>query len=287
MILAAKPGPGRMAAKPGPGRMAAKPGLGRMAGKVALVLGAGSSDAGWSNGSAAAVLYAREGAKVVAADVVAEAAEATRARIAQEGGEAIAVAADVTRSDDLAAAVARTMAAYGCIDVLHNNVGVTIMGGPLELSEEAWRRALDLNLTGAFLACKHVLPVMLGQGGGAIVNISSAAAEVINEYPYPSYSASKAGLNHLTRALAVQYARQGIRVNAVMPGVMDTPLIYRQIAGQYADPAEMVRQRNARSPTGKMGDAWDVAYASLFLASDEARYVNGVCLAVDGGLTCL
>ncbi len=263
-----------------------------MAGKVALVLGAGSSGhdepgAPWSNGAAAAALYAREGARVVAADVVPQAAEATRSIIAQEGGEAIACTADVTRSDDIAAAVERTMAMYGRIDVLHNNVGVTIMGGPIELSEESWRRGLDLNLTGAFLACKHVLPVMLDQGKGAIVNISSGAAVRINEYPYASYSASKAGLNHFTRAMAIQYAARGIRVNAVMPGVMDTPLIYRQIAGQYADREAMVRARDARSPTGKMGDAWDVAYASLFLASDEARYINGVCLAVDGGLTCL
>ncbi len=267
-------------------------GLGRMAGKVALVLGAGSSahdepGARWSNGAAAAALYAREGAKVVAVDLVAQAAEATRALIARDGGEAIACAADVTRSTDIAAAVARTLATYGRIDVLHNNVGVTIMGGPLELSEEAWQRGLDLNLTGAFLACKHVLPVMLAQGKGAIVNISSAAAVTINEYPYASYYAAKAGLNHFTRAMALQYAARGIRVNAVMPGIMDTPLIYQQIAGQYADVAAMVRARDARSPTGKMGDAWDVAYAALFLASDEAKYVNGVCLAVDGGLTCL
>jgi NAD(P)-dependent dehydrogenase (short-subunit alcohol dehydrogenase family) len=262
---------------------------GRMAGKVVLVLGAGSSGQGgaWSNGAAASALYAREGARVVAADVVADAAEATRAAILGEGGEAIACVADVTKSDDLAAAVATTLAAYGRIDVLHNNVGVTIMGGPLEISEADWRRGLDLNLTGAFLACKHVLPVMLEQGKGAIVNISSAAAVVINEYPYASYYASKAGLNHFTRAMALQYAARGIRVNAVMPGIMDTPLIYRQIAGQYADPEAMVRARHARSPTGRMGDAWDVAYAALFLASDEAKYVNGVCLAVDGGLTCL
>ena len=171
--------------------------------------------------------------------------------------------------------------------MLHNNVGVTIMGGPVELAEEAWQRGLELNLTSAFLACKHVLPVMLAQGKGAVVNISSSAAVRINDYPYPSYAASKAGLNHLTRAMAIQYASRGIRVNAVMPGVMDTPLIYAQIAGQYASREAMVAARNARSPTGRMGDAWDVAHAALFLASDEANYVNGVCLPVDGGLTCL
>jgi NAD(P)-dependent dehydrogenase (short-subunit alcohol dehydrogenase family) len=262
---------------------------GRMAEKVVLLLGAGSSGTqdAWSNGAAAAALYAREGARVVAADVVLDAAEATRAIIAAEGGEAIACQADVTSSESIAAVVASTLTTYGRIDVLHNNVGVTIMGGPIELSEADWQRGLDLNLTSAFRACKHVLPVMLEQGKGVILNISSAAAVVINEYPYPAYSAAKAGLNHFTRAMALQYARRGIRVNAIMPGIMDTPLIYRQIAGQYADTEEMLRARHARSPTGRMGDAWDVAHAALFLASDEANYINGVCLAVDGGLTCL
>ncbi len=261
--------------------------MGRMADKVVLVFGAGSAREGWSNGSAAAMLYAREGARVVAADISAEAAAATRSHIEAEGGQAIAATADVTRSADIAATVALALATYGRIDVLHNNVGVTVMGGAVELSEEDWQRGLDLNLTSAFLACKHVLPVMLAQGKGAVVNISSSAAVTINEYPYPAYAAAKAGLNHLTRSMAIQYAARGIRVNAVMPGVMDTPLIYAQIAGQYADRAAMVAARNARSPTGRMGTAWDVAQAALFLASDEAGYVNGVCLAVDGGLTCL
>ena len=258
-----------------------------MEGKVVLVFGAGSAREGWSNGAAAAVLYAREGARVVVADISPEAAAQTRSLIEAEGGEAIASTADVTRSGAVAATVAQAMAAFGRIDVLHNNVGVTIMGGPVELSEEAWQRGLDLNLTSAFLTCKHVLPVMLAQGRGAVVNISSTAATTINDYPYPAYSAAKAGLNHFTRSTAIEYAARGIRVNAVMPGVMDTPLIYAQIAGQYASRDAMVAARNARSPTGKMGDAWDVAHAALFLASDEARYVNGVCLAVDGGLTCL
>jgi NAD(P)-dependent dehydrogenase (short-subunit alcohol dehydrogenase family) len=144
-----------------------------------------------------------------------------------------------------------------------------------------------VNLTSAFLACKHVLPVMLEQGRGAIVNISSIAAEIVTDYPYFSYYASKAGLNQFTRALAIRYAARGIRANAVMPGLIDTPLIYSQIAGSHGDAETMVAARHARSPTSRMGTAWDVAYAALFLASDEARYVNGVCLRVDGGLSCL
>ena len=266
------------------------PGRGRMDGKVVLVFGAGSSGhgthAGWSNGAAASALYAREGAKVVAVDLVPAAAEATCGLIAGEGGIAHPDKADATKPDDVAGVVERTLARHGRIDVLHNNVGFTIMGGPTEIDLAAWQRGLDLNLTSAFLTCKHVLPVMLDQGKGAIVNISSVAAVVVNEYPYASYFASKAGLNHFTRAMALQYAKRGVRVNAVMPGLMDTPLIHTQIAGQYESVDAMVAARHARSPTGRMGDAWDVAHAALFLASDDARYVNGVCLAVDGGLSC-
>ena len=252
-----------------------------------LVFGAGSSGPGWGNGKAAAVLYAREGARVVAVDVRLEAAEETVAIIASEGGVAHAVAADVTRAAEVAAAVGVAVERFGGIDVLHNNVGITDMGGLDEIDEERWRRVMDVNLTGVFLTCKHALPVMLAAGRGAIVNISSLAGAVINKYPYFSYYASKAGLNHFTRALAVQYARQGIRANVVMPGVMDTPLIHSQIAGQYADKAAMLAARDAMSPMGRMGDAWDVARASVFLASDEAAYITGVCLPVDGGLSCL
>ena len=262
-------------------------GRGRLQGRVALVLGAGSCGPGWGNGKAAAVLYAREGARVVAVDFREDAAEETCAIILREGGEAIACVADVTSSAALAGVVARTQAAFGRLDVLHNNVGITVMGDPIEVAEEDWRRALDVNLTSAFLACKHVLPVMLEQGRGAIVNISSIAAEVVTDYPYFSYYASKAGLNQFTRALAIQYAARGIRANAIMPGLIDTPLIYSQIAGSHGDCETMVTARHAKSPTKRMGTAWDVAHAALFLASDEAQYVNGVCLPVDGGLSCL
>ena len=156
----------------------------------------------------------------------------------------------------------------------------------MELSEEAWHRGIDVNLTGAFLACKHVLPVMLRQGKGAIVAISSLASVQVNQYPYISYASAKAGLNQFIRSLAVRYAARGIRANAVLPGVIDTPLIYRQIADQFEDIEEMRRRRHAASPMGVMGDAWDVAHAAAFLASDQAKYITGVCLAVDGGKSC-
>lgn len=257
---------------------------GRLAGKICLVMGAGSAGPGWGNGKAAAVLFAREGAKVACIDRDPAAAEKTAAIIRAEGGAAIALSADVTRDADVVAAVAATMAEWGRIDVLHNNVGLATMGGPVELSEEAWRRTMDVNVTGLFLACKHVLPIMLAQGKGAIVNVSSLAGFRYTGYPYIAYYAAKGAVNQFTVGLALQHAAQGIRVNAVMPGLVDTPLIHQQIAGQYTSTAEMVAARDALSPTGKMGTAWDVAHAALFLASDEAAYVNGVCLPVDGGL---
>ena len=256
---------------------------GRLDGKIALVFGAGSSGPGWGNGKAAAVEYAREGARVVAVDVRLEAAAETAGIIEAEGGDAVGLAADVTHSADIAAIVGATLARHGRIDVLHNNVGVTKMGGPVELSEADWRLAIDLNLTSVYLTAKHILPVMIRQGKGAIINISSLAAIRYAGYPYFAYAAAKAGVNQCTVALALQYAADGIRVNAIMPGHIDTPLIHNQITGQYADPAEMKRKRDSAVPLGRMGTAWDVAKAAAFLASDDAQFITGVCLAVDGG----
>jgi len=259
---------------------------GRLKDKVALVFGAGSVGPGWGNGKATAVTFAREGAIVVAVDRSAEAAEATASIIRGEGFAARALTGDVTQSDSVAAIVARTVAEFGRIDVLHNNVGITAMGGPIEESEASWHRVLDTNLTSMFLTCKHVLPVMLAQRSGAIVNISSIAAVRYTGYPYISYYASKGGVNQFTVGLALEYAAHGIRANAIMPGMMDTPLIHQQIAGQYDDEDAMVAARNAACPMGVMGTGWDVAHAAAFLASDEARYITGVCLPVDGGLSC-
>ena len=259
----------------------------RMRDKVVLVLGAGSAGPGWGNGKAAAVLYAREGARLVAVDVRESAARETAGIVAAEGGEAIAFGGDVTDEIQIQRIVAETLTRFGRIDVLHNNVGITDIGELEDITKERWQRVMDINLTGAMLATKAVVPAMLRQRAGAIINISSTAAIHINDYRYFSYSASKAGLNHLTRALAVRYAKDNIRVNAIMPGLMNTPLIHQQIAGSYADTAAMMAARDAKSPMGRMGDAWDVARAALFLASDEAAYITGVCLAVDGGLTCM
>lgn len=262
------------------------PGRNRLQDKLILVFGAGSVGEGWGNGKATAVAYAREGATVVAVDRERSAAEATAGIIEALGGRCSTYAADVTDSASVKAVVDDVVARHGRIDVLHNNVGTTIMGGPIELTEEQWNTVLDVNLRSAFLTCKHVLPGMLERGRGVIVNISSIAAVRYTGYPYSAYYAAKAGLNQFTVGLALQYARQGIRVNAIMPGLMNTPLIYQQISGQYANAEAMAKARHEATPMGRMGTGWDIAAAAVFLASDEANYITGVCLPVDGGLIC-
>lgn len=260
--------------------------MGRLQGKVALVFGAGSSGPGWSNGKAAAVAYAREGAVVVAIDQVERAAHETVECIREEHGEALAMQADVTDTAAVTGAVERAVQAFGRVDILHNNVGTTVMGGPAELSEEAWHRSLEINVGSVYRTCKAVLPHMIGQGRGAIINISSLAAIRWTGYPYFAYYTAKAAVNQATVAVAMQYARQGIRANAILPGAVDTPLIYREISSQYGSIEEMRAARHRAVPTGKMGTAWDIAHAAVFLASDEAAFITGVCLPVDGGQSC-
>lgn len=259
---------------------------GRLKDKVAVVFGAGSVGEGWGNGKAAAVLYAREGARVVAADINPEAAEQTATIIRDEGGVAGAMTANVTDAAEIATVVEETLSRHGRIDVLHNNVGINMPGGIADASEESWDRVMDTNAKGIFLTCKAVIPAMAEQGRGAIVNVSSLASIRWTGYPYISYYASKAAVNNMTLAMAMEYADKGIRANCILPGVMDTPHIYQQISGYYNDIDEMVRQRNAIAPMKRMGDAWDVAYAALFLASDESKYITGISLCVDGGLHC-
>lgn len=259
---------------------------GRLDGKIAIVFGAGSSGPGWGNGKAAAVAYAREGAAVACIDLNADAAEETARIIAGEGGRALALDADVTDLASVEACVATTARHFGRLDILHNNVGVTHMGGPVELSEAQFEASLQLNLGSVYRCAKAAIPVMLEGGGGAIINISSLAAIRWTGYPYFAYYAAKAAVNQATVALAMQYARQNIRANCIMPGLIDTPLIYRQISDQYDSPEAMVAARNALVPMGRMGTAWDIAAAAVFLASDEAQFITGVCLPVDGGQSC-
>lgn len=259
--------------------------MARLKDRVALVFGAGSVGPGWGNGKASAVAYAREGAIVVCVDVNEAAARETAGLIAEEGGYAIALTCDVTAEAQVKVVVDAVHAAHGRIDILHNNVGTTKMGGPPDITVDDWRRQLDINVTGAFLACKHVIPIMLEQKKGVITNISSAAGLRYTGYPYASYYAAKGAVNQFTVGIALQYAREGIRCNAILPGLMDTPLIHTQISGQYADTDAMMAARHAASPTGRMGTGWDIANAAVFLASDEAAYINAVLLPVDGGLT--
>lgn len=260
----------------------------RLDGKVAIVFGAGASaveapEGCVSNGFATAFTFAEHGARVVAVDRDESALQGTYRAIAEAGGDCAPVVADVTDDEQVAAAIDRAVSTCGRLDIVHNNVGVTRLGGPTELSEEDWSRAFDINVTSVFRACKHAIPHLL-QRGGAIINVSSLASIRWTGYPYPAYSASKAAVNQLTQSLALQYAGRGIRVNAILPGLIHTPLIYQQLAGEHGNAEAMRAERDAISPTGRMGSAWDVANAALFLASDEAAYINGVALPVDGGL---
>jgi NAD(P)-dependent dehydrogenase (short-subunit alcohol dehydrogenase family) len=259
----------------------------RLKDKVALVSGAGSVGPGWGNGKAVAVLYAREGAKVMCADINLAAAEETRDIIRSEGGEAEAIQCDVTQSAPVLAMATACKDAYDRIDILHNNVGILEIGGPVDLSEDDWDKVNNVNLKSMFLTCKHVLPIMEAQGAGAIVNISSIAGIRWLGVPYLAYNTTKAAVLHFTRMVAVEYADRGIRANAILPGLMETPMVEQALAEFYADGDidEMFKKRGAQTPMGHGGDAWDVAYAAVYLASDEAKYVTGAELVVDGGLT--
>lgn len=258
----------------------------RLKGKVAMVTGAGTIGPGMGNGKATAILFAREGARVMLIDLKLEAAEETKALIDKEGGESFVFQADVSKSADCQLMVEKCLQTFGRVDILDNNVALGAHGGPVETSEEDWDRVMEVNLKSMFLTCKYVLPHMEKQGSGVIINISSINALRSSPYPTLAYSVSKAGAIAFTREVAIQYAAKGIRVNAISPGLMKTPRIsYYYKNALTEDVEEMWRRRDAMSPTGKQGDAWDIAYAALFLASDEAKYITGTNLIVDGGIT--
>jgi NAD(P)-dependent dehydrogenase (short-subunit alcohol dehydrogenase family) len=268
-------------------------GRGRLAGKVVLVVGGGSIGPGWGNGKAAAVLYALEGAKVLVVDNRQAAADETADIVRGAGGEAAAFAADATDEDAVAAFVERCGKIYGRIDVLHNNVGGQGTGRSLKTITVAdWNATLARNLTSAMLSCRAVVPVMEEQGGGSIVNISSIASLRHLNVPTAVYAAAKGGLNEFTKNIALQHAHSGIRANCVLPGYIDTPFIQRRIGGrpnyEYKGFKSAQEYRVARDkviPLRRMGTAWDVAYACLFLASDESSYITATTLVVDGGVT--
>ncbi len=259
----------------------------RLEGKVAIITGAGSVGPGWGNGRATAVRFAEEGAKIFAVDREAERLRETVERVTKAGGAIATHLCDVTRAEDVARMVEACLKTYGRIDVLINNVGGSAAGGPVEMSEEVWDAQVDFNLTSVFLACKHVIAVMEKQGGGAIVNIASTSGLRFTGNAQVGYAATKAGVIQLSRVVAVQYASKGIRVNTVVPGQLHTPMVEARLARQRAggDVTELLKQRRKRIPLAIEGDGRDTANAALFLASDEARFVTGTEIVVDGGMT--
>ncbi|RYF68611.1 MAG: glucose 1-dehydrogenase [Comamonadaceae bacterium] len=257
---------------------------GRLKDKVVLVVGAGSIGPDISNGAACAVTFAREGAMVICADRSLDAANDTVRRIADIGGTAEAFEADVRNAAQIRAMVEHGLARHGRIDVLHHNVGIEEFGELIDVTEESWDRVHAINLKGPMLTAREVVPHMIRQGGGSIINISSIASRKWSPMQFLSYSTSKAALNHMTRVVARQYAQHQVRCNAIVPGLIDTP----HAAALYEDDAARDAgrlARNARCPMGRQGSAWDVANAALFLASDESSYVTGLELVVDGGLS--
>jgi len=260
---------------------------GRLNGKIALISGAGCVGPGWGNGRAACVLYAREGAKIFAADRNAESMEETVARVNGEGGEIATHLCDATDQASVKAMVEACHQRFGRIDILVNNVGGSYPGGAVTLSEEDFERQISLNLKTVFLGCKFVIPIMEAQGGGSIVNMASTAALRWAGSPHVAYAASKAAVIQFSRMTAVQYAPKNIRVNTIIPGQLHTPMVESRLAGQRTggDVEGLLNSRRNRIPLGFMGDGRDTAYASLFLASDEARFITGTEILVDGGMT--
>jgi NAD(P)-dependent dehydrogenase (short-subunit alcohol dehydrogenase family) len=255
--------------------MAGRP---RLEGKVAIVTGAGSRAPGIGNGRATAILFAREGARVLLVDQNPAAAEETLAMIKDEGGEAEVFTADVTRADDCRAMVERAVGRWGRLDILDNNVGIGGGGSVVQVAEADWDQVMTVNVKSMMLAGKFAVPAMAAGGGGAIINISSISA--LRPRGLTPYSASKGAVIALTRAMAIDHAKDGIRVNCIAPGPVYTPMVY---AGGMSE--ELRERRRRASPLGIEGTGWDIGYAALFLASDEARYITGVVLPVDGGVT--
>ena len=269
------------------------PSRNRLAGKVAIVSGAGSVGEGWGNGKAAAFVYGKEGAKTVCVDYRLDAAEETAALIEKAGGTAVAHRADVTDEDAVRGIVDAALAAFGRVDILHNNVGGQGTGRDLgNITVEDWNAVFARNVTSAMLTCRAVVPAMERQGGGAIVNIASIAGIRHLNTPTAVYSATKGAMIQFTQNIAIHHARAGVRANCVLPGYIDTPFIRRIVDGRpsytykgFKTAEEYCAARDAIVPSGRMGTGFDVAYAALFLASDEASHITGTTLVVDGGVT--
>jgi NAD(P)-dependent dehydrogenase (short-subunit alcohol dehydrogenase family) len=255
---------------------------GRVEGKVAIVTGAGSTPGpGIGTGKATAVVLAREGASVLLVDLYPERAEQTRQMIEEEGGKAVVCAADVTQAADCEAMVRAAVDAFGTVDILVNNIGLAALGTVVDTTEEAWDRALNVNLRTAFLASKYAVPVMAAKGGGAVVNVASISA--LRGDGTLAYSAAKGGLIAMTVDMAYSHGRQGIRVNAVAPGHITTPMV-QSVSAPGARAEFMNAMRSEAGLLGTPGTGWDVAWAVTFLASDEARWITGATLPVESGV---
>ena len=260
---------------------------GRLQGKVAIVTGAGCVGPGWGNGRAIAVRFAEEGARIFAVDKDLRAMDETLVLVRKAGGYITPYACDVTDSRAISALVSACRAAYGDVDILVNNVGGPAPGGPVQLSEEDWGQQISINLTSVFLMCKYVMPVMEKKGAGAIVNIASTSGIRWTGAAAVGYAAAKAGVIQFGRVVGVEYAKKGIRVNSVLPGQLHTPLVDAVLAKDQSggDIETLLARRQSRIPMPFMGDGRDTANAALFLASDEARWITGTEIVVDGGMS--
>jgi NAD(P)-dependent dehydrogenase (short-subunit alcohol dehydrogenase family) len=248
----------------------------RLSGKIAIVTGAGSRGPGVGNGKAAAILFAREGARVLCVDQALERAEETVGLIRAEGGEATAHVADVTRADECRTMVEAAVTRWGGLDVLHNNVGIESRKGLFETTEEEWDRVLEVDLKSVFLATRAAVPAIVARGGGSVICVSSIAGH--RGHGRTAYAAAKAGIEGFVRSVAVQLGEQGVRINAIAPGMVWTPMV------QAMGPEARERRRK-KSPLGTEGTGWDVGWGAVYLASDESRWVTGQVLVIDAGLT--
>jgi NAD(P)-dependent dehydrogenase (short-subunit alcohol dehydrogenase family) len=261
--------------------------MNRFVSKVAIVTGAGCVGPGWGNGRAMAVRLAEEGARVLAVDREPERLAETLERAGLAKSSIELCVCDVTQSDSVRQMVQTCLDRFGTVDVLINNVGGSAAGGPIEMSEEVWDTQINVNLKSVFLTCKHVLPILVAKRSGAIVNVASASGMRWTGSAQVAYAATKAGVIQFSKVVAVQHAKDGVRVNTVVPGQLHTPMVEVRLAKQRTggDVEALLASRVKRIPLGFMGDGRDTASAALFLASDEARFVTGTELVVDGGMT--
>jgi NAD(P)-dependent dehydrogenase (short-subunit alcohol dehydrogenase family) len=260
---------------------------GRLEGKVAIVTGAGCVGPGWGNGRATCVRFAEEGAKIFAVDLKADTMEETLSRAKATGAEIEPYLCDVTVRTSVEKMVTACIDRFGKVDVLVNNVGGSAKGGPVDMDEETWDRQMTFNLKSVYLTCRSVLPSMAERGSGSIVNTASTSGLRYTGSPQAAYASSKAAIIHFSRVVAVEFAPKGVRVNTVVPGQLHTPMVETRLAGQRTggDVDSLLASRLGRIPLGWMGDGRDTANAALFFASDEARFVTGTELIVDGGMS--